>query len=707
MACLVLVLIATSVARAQTDGGKPLVMRADDVTYDQQKKRVIAIGNVEMSEGERILFADRIVYDQNTDTVTAKGNVSLLEPTGEVLFASEMELRDKFREGFIRDIRIRFGGETRLAANGAVRSGGNRTEMSKAVFSACKVGSGEHAWPPLWQIKAFDVVHDQRRKQIEYRDAFMEVMGIPIAYTPYFSHPDPTVKRKSGFLAPSYGSSSNIGFNVTVPYYLNLAPDRDITFAPIFTADEGVVMAGEYRQRTEKGQFGFSGSITRPEARDDNGNPIDGRQTRGHIFGSGRFTIDDTWQWGFDLARSTDGTYLRRYDFSSLDTLTSRLFTEGFDDRDYLAVNAYTFQGLAADDSQGETPIILPAVDYSLVGEPDRLGGHMTVDANFLSLSRTEGTDSRRLSLTGAWQLPYLGPAGDIYTLTASLRGDGYLVNGVTDPARPTAPRENGLTGRVIPQIALDWRYPWMRGGEGLRQIIEPVVSLAFSPNDGRVKDIPNEDSQDFEFNDTNLFSPNRFPGLDRVEGGLRVNYGLRLGVYGADGGRVTGFIGQSYRKRADNTFAANSGLDGNLSDVVGRLSVSPASWLDLSYRFRVDRENFTIRRNEVNASGGPSWLRFFVSYLSLDDPPADLADVGRREEISLLLASNFTRNWSASAFTRQDLTGDGAINAGFSTTFQNECVLFQTVVDRRFTVDRDVADDLVIKFVLQLKHLG
>ena len=686
----------------------PAVLRADEVTYDQSQDLVIASGNVEIAQGDRILLADAVTYNGRTDTVTASGNVTLLEPTGEVVFAEHVELSDQMKRGIVRDIRILLTDNSRFAANDAVRTGGNRTEMRKAVFSPCRLCPEHRDRPPLWQLKAVRVVHDQKRQDIEYSDVFLELFGVPVAYAPYFSHPDPTVKRRSGFLTPTYSTRSQLGLTLEAPYYFNLAPHRDATFSPIVTSKEGVVLAGEYRERTNTGQFQFSGSVTRPERRGDKGELIGGRDTRGHIEGFGQATLSDIWRWGFQLERSTDDTYLRRYGFGFSDTLTSRLYLEGLSGRNYAAVNSYAFQGLDIDDKPGETPLILPIADYQYISEPGAFASHYWLDANLMALTRTAGTDSRRLSITGGWQIPYLGPAGDMYKLSASLRGDLYWVDDVANPARPSAGGSSGLTGRVVPLLALDWQYPWMRRSATLRQVIAPVAKLTVSPFGGNPGDIPNEDSQDFEFDDTNLLSLNRFPGLDRVEGGPRLSYGVRGGVYGSLRGRITAFIGQSFRVKADSTFEPGSGLEDNWSDFVGRVNVSPAKLLDLSYRFRLDRDNLSARRSEVDVTAGPDWLRLYLGYLSLDDAPADLDDeVGKREELTASVRAALGSNWALTARNRRDLTNEDTINTGVGIIYQDECIFFSTEIDRRFTQDRDLKPETSIKFTIKLKHLG
>ncbi|MFQ5784366.1 MAG: LPS-assembly protein LptD [Alphaproteobacteria bacterium] len=705
---LCLVVAHGALAAQKKIGTEPVVVRADDLTYDEKKGLVVASGNVEIAQGERVLLADEITYNQDTGMVTATGNVTLLEPSGEVIFADYVELDDEMRRGIIRDLHILLTDGSRFAANGALRTGGNRTEMRKVVFSPCRLCPDHPDKAPLWQIKAVRVVHDEERQVIEYSDAFLEFFGVPVAYTPYFSHPDPTVKRKSGFLTPSFANRSKLGFTAEVPYFFNLAPNRDFTFSPIFTSREGVVLGGEYRERTNSGAFKLSGSITRPKRRGDNGERLPGRDTRGHIKGSGLFDLNDAWRWGFNISRSTDDTYLRRYGFGFEDTLTSRLFMEGFEGRSYAAINGYTFQGLEPTDDPGETPLVLPIADVNFIGDPGPFNGRFTLDSNLMVLTRNQGIDSRRLSVTGGWQVPYLGPLGDIYTLTTSLRGDLYLVDTAESPREPADGDTEDLIGRFVPQLSLDWRYPLIRHSGSVRQIIEPVFKFAVSPNFGKPNKIPNEDSQDFEFDDTNLFSLNRFPGLDRVEGGTRISYGLRMGAYGAGGGRTTAFLGQSFRAKADSTFDPGSGLDDNFSDYVGRVTVSPNDFIDLSYRFRLDNNNFTSRRSEVDLAAGPEWLRFNLGFLSLDATSVNLDEgVGKRQEIDVSALARFSDNWSLTAFHRRDLTADRTIDTGAGIVYEDECLFISVEGSRRFTEDRDFEPETSVKFVIKLKHLG
>ena len=700
---------------AQDDGGTLLdagnlsdnvVLQADEIRYDQALQIVTASGNVEIASAGRILQADTISYNQNSDIVTATGNIVLLEPTGEVFFSDYVELTGDLKSGVISGIRILLDENTRVAANGARRTGGVVTEMRKGVYSPCDLCEDDPNAAPLWQVKAVRIVHNQETRDVEYYDTFFEVFGMPIGYSPYFRHPDPTVKRRSGFLAPSYGSNSNLGLILNVPYYFNLAPNRDATLTTMFLTKEAPVFLGEYRALTGAGGYELDGALTYTTARDNTGQELDGNEFRYFIRGDGQWDYDPTWRYGFDLYRSSDDTFLDRYNFDNVDTLTSDVYVEGFRNRSYASASSYVFQGLRASDDQDQIPVVLPWLEYQLVTNPEADGSFFTLDASALALTRQDGTDTQRVSVGAGYELPYLSDDGQLFTLRASVRGDGYHVNDLA--VGNGQPDVNGFEGRIWPVASLEWRYPFVRQSGSVQQVVEPIIMGVISPNGGNPAEIPNEDSQDFEFDDINLFSENRFPGIDRVEGGPRINYGIRLGAFGANGGRTEVLVGQVYRARVDDTFSPGTGLDAHFSHFVGRVLVSPNEYLDLLYRFRIDNESFALRRSELGFTAGPEWLRVSATYVRLKDDPNLVVDTTEeREQLFTSAIVDFGDGWGATGNWREDLTGAGTISYGAGLLYENECIVIEAGVDRSFTENRDVQPDTTFLVTIRLKQLG
>ena len=690
----VLVLAAAPAAgQPRPDATLPANLTADEVVHNRDLGVVTATGNVEIVQGLRSLYADTVTYNERQDLISASGGVRLHEATGEVIFADYMELTGDMREGTMKSLRLLLVDRSRVAATEARRSGGNRHEFDRAVYSPCESCKTDPSRPLLWQVKAVRVVHDAERQTVEYKDAWMEMFGIPVAYTPYFSHPDPTVRRRTGFLVPSVGQSSFFGTTLQTPFFWDIAPNHDLTLTPLLTTKENVGFGAEHRFIGEKGEIKgkFSGAV--------DGNS----ELRGHMDMKSRFNLTDTWRWGVDAQRSTDDVYTRQYRYATPPTLISRAYTEGFRGRNYAVANGYAFQGLRETDDPGQAPLVLPSVDFSHVGEPNAAGGRVRLDANLLAFTRSEGTDVRRLSVAPGWDLPYVGPAGDVYKLSFTLRGDVYHVDNHVIPGQSGT--FTGATGRIYPETAFEWRYPFVRRHESVSEIFEPITSLVVSPYGGNLVKIPNEDSREVEFDETNLFTGRRYAGLDRVETGPRFNYGLRWGLFGDQGGSSSVLFGQSVRARDDSTFATGTGLEDHLSDFVGRIVVRPIKNMKLDYRTRINKDNFQPTRSEVSASVGPRSLTVGANYL-FSEKAAD-SGIPNLEQLSLSLTSQLSRRWRLSFASLQDLESNDLRALRLNTTYEDECFILSAEAQRSLFYDRELKTDDSIILRLTFKTLG
>ena len=679
----------------------PVHLSADEMSFDQERNIITATGNVKVIHGSRRLLADTITYNQVTDVVSTSGNVELTEPGGEIIYGDRMELSGDLRDVVIESMGMILTDRSRIAATGARRSAGNITEMRKGIYSPCNLCQDNPERPPLWQVKAVKIIHDKKNKIIEYRDAWLEVYGVPVGYLPYFSHPDPTVKRKSGFLIPTMGGSTDLGFVARIPYFINISPQQDATITPLITENAGSGSIAEYRGRFLQGAIDATGSFVAGNTEGDS-TAVDAVAFRGHILSESRFDINDTWRWGLDFNRATDDTYMRRYGLGGPSSLNSKLFIEGFRRRNYFAANGLAFQGLQSDDDPGLEPLVLPLIDYNFVGNPDRFGGQTTLDVNILSITRNEGSDTRRLSIRPRWQLPFLGPLGDSYKLSFALNGDLYNVD---ELQRNGKSNFSGFSGRIQPEVMLDWHYPFVKSTPYVSQIFEPVVQAVYTPYGGNADDIPNEDSQEIEFDDTNLFSRNKFSGIDRVEGGPRINYGLKWGMYGKEGGSGTFFIGQSWRPKSDDTFVTGSGLEENLSDLVARVRISPGPYMNLVYRTRFASDNYTPKRNEATFNAGVPAFQVRANYIFLETQQD--SEFSGREEINYGASSQLNRFWRVGLLGLTDLAAGETRTVGGNITYENECLVFNVNINRTFFEDRDLEPTDTITFNFLLKTLG
>lgn len=681
---------------APSPSGPPPVraeLSADSMTYDREMGVVVAKGNVEIVYGTRSLLADKVTYNQKTDVVLADGNVSMTDETGKVLFGDRIEITGDLKDGVIHNIGLVLEDKSRVAGAGARRSDGTITEVSRAVYSPCNLCEEDPSAAPLWQIKAIRVIHDAEEKQVTYNNAWIELFGVPVAYTPYLSHPDPTVKRRSGLLAPSFTNSSDLGFQVRTPYFWAIDDYQDATFTPMVSTDGGQGAIGQYRRNFKNGFVIADGSFVADDP---------DRGLRGFFDFESQVHVNKTWRAGLDVETASDDTYTRRYGFYTEPVLISRGYMEGFRGQNYQAFNTYAFKDLRPDADPDDSPIVLPMYDFNYAGKRDRLGGFASLDFNALNIVRDSGTDTRRLALRPRWDRPFSGPFGELYNASVSLAADGYHS---TDVQRDNGTTYTGAAGRLVPRASFSWRLPLVRPGTSYSQTIEPIASVVAAPNVGNSDKIPNEDSQELEFDETNLFQDNRYDGFDRIDGGVRVNYGLNWTLNRNNGGYSSVFLGQSYRPREEKSSIEQAGIEDNFSDIVGRVQISPGEYLDLIYRTQFSPDNFSPQRNEVSSWIGVPAFRVQTSYIYIDQQQG--SEFAGREEIQGSINSQIDRNWSAFVNARNDIAASDLRSLGLGVRYEDECVTFTTQFTRSFFEDRDLKPSDAITFTLVLKTLG
>jgi LPS-assembly protein len=352
---------------------QPVYLEADEIIVDRPANTARAIGNVRITYGDRVLKASQIEYDLDNNRIKADGLITIINSDGTTFQATEAQLDDDLSDGLIRGARAMLSNSGRVAAVAAQRQDGNKTLLSKAVYSPCKVC--EESPDPLWQVRASKMVHDETERDYVYKDVYFDVLGYPVAYLPYFRHPDETVEKRSGFLPPTIGGGSSLGYFVQVPYFIDIAPNRDITLAPIVATDESPVLAGELRGLETFGRYVLDGSLSYGD--------VDGKeQLRGHIFADGIFDLGQGWATGFDINRASDDVYLRKYNITDIDRLNSRIFAEKYTDSGFFAANSYAFQSFREDEFSGEIPLILPEFDAEHTMAVPYIGGLGSLHAN-------------------------------------------------------------------------------------------------------------------------------------------------------------------------------------------------------------------------------------------------------------------------------------------------------------------------------------
>ena len=400
-------LAAPAAAQAMGDRGKrdpnaKMLVEADELVQNQNDNTVTASGNVRVYYDGRTLEADRVVYNKTTKRVVAEGHAKLTEKDGTVSHGDKFDLTDDFRDGFIESLRTDTPQQTHFSSPRTERIEGDTTTFDKGTYTACDACKDNPSKPPLWRIRARRIIHKNDEKMIYYEDARLEFLGIPVAYTPYMSAPDPTVTKKSGLLTPNLTYKSQLGYGVGVPVFYNLAPDYDLTVTPTVYSNQGFFGSAEFRQRFANGTYYIRASgidETNPSQFYSPPYGAGNRSLRGDIDSKGEFNLSPEWKFGWSVTALSDKYYLFDYQIPS-NTLSSNYFSEsistlyltGQGDRSFFDLRGYYIEGLSAHDIQAQQPIVHPVLDYNKTVDIDPakshgIGGQLQFDFNLTSLS--------------------------------------------------------------------------------------------------------------------------------------------------------------------------------------------------------------------------------------------------------------------------------------------------------------------------------
>ncbi|MBI3700709.1 MAG: LPS-assembly protein LptD [Afipia sp.] len=709
-----------------------MLVQAAEMNYDYNNNRIAAVGSVQIYWNGSTLEADKVIYDQKTKRLHAEGNVRLTDADGKITYANLLDLSDDYRDGFVDSLRLDTADSTRMAATRADRTNGDVTVFQNGVYTACAACRDNPKKPPLWQVKAARIIHNQTEKMLYFENASIEFFGQPIAYLPYFSTPDPTVKRKSGILTPNYMSNTFTGVGAEIPYYFALAPDYDLTLTPRVTSRQGLLMQGEFRQRLINGAYEIRGyGINQADPGAFAGLPGD-KTWRGGIDSKGQFALNDKWVWGWDAVAVSDIAFFRDYNLGPYrnalssfllvpDTGLSQLYLTGVGNRSYFDARVMHFLGYSGADVQSQIPDVHPVIDYSNIMGWNVFGGEVSYKGNFTSLSRGTADfdainnnasinglctatsadpmarmpancllrgapgDYTRLSGEVQWRRSFTDPYGQIFTPFASLRADLISADILAQPGVANfIPTGTEQVARVMPTVGLEYRYPFINVQPWGSTTVEPIAQIIIRPNETNAGRLPNEDAQSLTFDDSNLFRVDKFAGWDRVEGGGRANVGVQATTQFDRGGFINVLFGQSYQLFGLNSYAVtdptNTGIGSGLatprSDYVGRISYQPNSTFNFSTRVRLDEATMAVRRFEAEAKA--NFDRFSVSLLYGNyDAQPELGYLSRREGILGTASFKVAQNWVISGGARYDLTNEKINQYIIGAGYVDDCFIF------------------------------
>ena len=726
---------------------QPLLLTADELITSDNGNIITARGKVRVVLGGRSLLADELTYNRALDSVIARAKapnqVALSFETGDTIYGAEIVTSTNLKNAIIQGFRLLMVDNARLAANSAVHTeegGVSQNEMRNMVFSPCALCSPDPTRPPVWQIKAERAKQDDQTHDFVYRNLWLEIKGVPIIWLPYLSHPDWTVKRRSGFLAPQIGATSTLGLVAKVPYYAVIDDQSDLTLEPDFYSSLGEGFGLEYRRRYASGNLRIAGTLVHKDDALTTKNTANYPDLQGNLFIAANRAISATWRAGLSLERTSTISYFQQFQPEEIyrghseqflrNNLESKIFVERFDHRDYSSLAALSFQSLNEAPISSEVPYAVPFIQDSRFLPLNPKYGNLALNSSMLVLRRPNQSNTTRLSSESNYHLQTISDGGLEMVLNAAVRGDFYAVghfhyynpNPDADAVNLVLPATterfvNRTIFRLFPIMGLRVTYPLGMASGKNSLYLNPSIQLVASPRGLNPDTIPNNDSQSFDLNEANLFALNRFPGLDRVSSGSRIDYAFSARYDRTNQFGIGGFLGQSYRMDQDFLYPVGSGADRQLSDFLGKLTLELLNALTLTYQIRLDNQNFKATSQNFSASLISQPLIFSASYLE-NNPRihSESAILTAQNDgfltpltRSLNLSARFdiVQDWTGYSFWERDLAHRKDTRLGAGIRYRDECIGYQLSIERTNYNFGFVRPDTTLMFRIGFKYLG
>lgn len=717
---------------------EPVTYLANHESYDKTGLLVLE-GNVRIWQGGQAMRADKVIYDRAAGTITALHHVALTQPDGTIAYTERAEFSHGMKDGVSTASYARMKNNVKISSSGTRRNNGRVTDFSNAVYTACPVCAQHPERAPFWSITARNATQDKDNQNLEFNHAWLRILGVPVAYFPYLPITDPSSKRHSGFLN-FYAKPHDhyLGTVFSIPYFWVIDGHQDATFTPLVGTKSGPQLTVNYRNRFNNGYLNLTGAVAYDSLRNQPfynafGEPSYGGKEHGaqaYIAGRGEFNLSPHWRVGFNANRTTAANYMRDYSVPGYgsDALNTNAYLEGFGVGSYLRLDTQIYQGL----NQGiinnkDLPYSLPRFTYDFQGEPDALGGRLTVHTTDFVILRDRGANDQRGELAFQWDRPWTNNWGQQWVLTA--RVDSMVYHATRMHEQPLYEKSGShVSGQVQPTLALKMNWPFLRSfAKGhATQIFEPIIQLIAAPNTGSAlhRQLPNEDSFAYEFTDATLFSLNRYMGTDRLDGGLRANVGLHQN-WSWNGRSVDVLIGESFIQhpnRGGPAYMRYSGVNHTFSDPVGRIQMTPSRFVDVTARGRFNPYSKHFDYGEGLVSAGIPIFRVMAGYVyeprtpyyyyytprtnRMDQSRVNNPFLGKVSELTGGVTGRW-KEYSFAYYTRRSIARKQFVANGGTVGYSNECFTLNVYASRQNTYIGGRRPNVTVGFSVTFNSLG
>ena len=650
----------------------PVNLIADNISYDKLTGILIATGNVEIIYNDTKLQTSEIRYNNKLDTLSIIGKFTINDGNDIITSNNDTIINKKLKNGLIKGARAILNNKLQLSAQSINQKNNNQNVFKTVIASTCKICANNPT--PFWQIRANRIIHDKEKQKIYFKNARLDFLGLPVLYLPALNIPEPGISRASGLLVPQFSTSDKVGFSSKIPYYFVIDNNKDLTVTPFIMSKKSVILETEFRQYTKNGYYELTNAFS---LKDD----LNYGRLNGFIEGNGSFSLKRNYVADFkiDLANTIDFSngekpFKNNYDYAepeddrlknSIDiykTTSKSFFQLGTSFTQSFRYKDFNGDGFKEEDPN--VPVILPEIYFRKNYESNIFGGNYALTAQSVTLANSSSGDYSRIGGKLDWKRNWIMPSGLNFGTLTRIMGNGYLA-------------EDNFYKNAIPTAMLEVRYPLSKSSLRKTHMFEPVSQIIWSPNQikGYVNNDQNtSDSTTAEFEETNLFSINRFPGFDDVETGLRANIGGKYIIYEPNGWEFTTTAGRVFRQKDLKQFdtSKSTGLDTLNSDYVGAFNLKFPKSFNILTRLLLD-DSMDASKNETRIQYFSDKYAADLGYVWLDKQSVLSLD-NHQHEVNIRTDYFINDNWKFGADWRQNLNTHSPISGDFDISFENDC---------------------------------
>lgn len=666
-------------------GSLSSVLKADSVNADRITNIIDAEGNVELRRDNSVVYSNKVTYDKNSGWIRAIGNVRIKNIEIGNVVAKDAKIKDDFSNGTFSDSVMVMSDGSYLTSPQIDRETPEVTVLHSSIYSLCPNPeiSADNSLAgkdrDMLSIKSSKATIDRQQQFFKLNNGVVRLYNFPVFYTPYLKSALPSKGRQTGFLPPAY-VSNKYGLGFQVPYYVNIAPNKDLTVTSYLNPGRNLyIVKNDFRHMTSYGNYNIMPEIANNNIVYSNDATTISRSTspyRWNLKGEGKFDFTQNTGLTFSLNDVYDRNYLRDYHSDYIGYTVSKVNLDYIHKRDYYAVKTIRFQELETASTEKAAPTIMPMIDSHIESKTLSNKTKFALTSNMTTLSRDDGLQYRRATATPEVNMPF-NIDGNLFTANAKIQGDFYSLENNFKGTTATN-HYNSTAINYKPEASLNWSLPLIKRSKSNAFMIEPMANIVTSSFKRNFNSMPNEDSNNSQLTVNNLFVNDRISGFDRNEAGTRTSAGARTSFFNRFGEYAL-TLGQSYRISSKNQDVAIQGFNNNnKSNFVGLMSYKAVKYFSASYAFQLNESNYQNDINEVNTNLDFEHFSFTSNYLLLLKTTQNTT---KREQIFLGSKFKFNQKASVGLTMNKDLVTGRVLTRGLTFNREGCCTVFGLTV--------------------------